>query len=207
VKVTKPLSELKQRSPEWFAERRKRLTASNFGSAAGIKGAYKSRAELWKIQTGRKIVEVNEWMQFGTEYEPVAKFAYEVISGNVVNDCGLIVHPDHDFLGCSPDGIITSVGLLETKCRTRDPHESISHQFMAQIQGQLACTQMEQCHFQSWSPTRQRVWEVKRSDEYWDWIFPFLTLFWSHITSDVEPQRSPRKEFEGTIDAKIIYET
>ena len=200
VKATKPLSELEQRSPEWFAERSKRLTASNFGSAAGIKGAYKSRAALWRIQTGREVVEVNEWMLFGTQYEPVAKFAYEVLSGNVVDDCGLIVHPDNDFLGCSPDGIIASVGVLETKCRSREPHESISDQFMAQIQGQLACTKMEQCHFQSWSPTGQRVWEVKRSAEYWDWIFPLLKEFWSHVKNDEQPKRSPRKKFE------VIYE-
>lgn len=197
---------MEQQSQQWFAERAKRLTASDFGSAAGLKGAYKSRQALWRIKTQREFIEPNEFMLFGTEYEPVARHRYECISGNLVDDVGLVIHPDHDFLGASPDGVIPAVGLLEIKCRQSEPHESISDQFVAQIQGQLACSQLDKCHFCSWSPNGTRIWEVVRNDDYWNWLFPLLTEFWEFIESDTEPSRlSGKRVYDGEIDVQLLH--
>jgi putative phage-type endonuclease len=197
---------MKQQSPEWFRERAKRLTASDFGSAAGVEGAYKTRPKLWKIKTQREVIKPNEFMYFGTEHEPVARYRYEVVSGNLVDDVSLVIHPDHDFLGASPDGLIPAVGLLEVKCRQRDPHESISEQFMAQIQGQLACSQMDKCHLISWSPHGYRIWEILKSNDYWNWIFPLLTEFWEFIESDTKPPNLKRyRHYDGEINVKFLY--
>lgn len=209
---------MEQRSPEWFEERRHRLTASDFGSAAGIKGAYNSRAKLWKLKTGKKEREPpNEYMLFGTENEHIAIHSYQVVSGNVVDDCGLIVHPSYDFLASSPDGIIDCIGIdgdskgcLEVKCRHKEPHQSISAQFIAQIFGQLACTGFKECHFHSWSPSGQRTWRVEWVDEYWEWLFPLLQGFWWYVENDEEPpglkQVGGYRKYEGELKIEIIYD-
>jgi hypothetical protein len=36
--------------------------------------------------------------------------------GHVVENRGLVVHPDHPWLGASPDGILDATQLLEIKC-------------------------------------------------------------------------------------------
>ena len=197
-----------QRSQAWFDQRSKRLTASDFGSAAGLKGSYNSRAELWKLKTGRKERDPpNEFMLFGTENEPVALHAYKVLAGNLVDECGLIVHPSYDFLGSSPDGIVDSVLCLEVKCRAREPHESITDQFVAQCLGQLACTTLKEIHFFSWSPHGERLWRLKWSNEYWDWLFPLLKEFWDYVQNDEEPPRlSKKRKYQGKLNIKLLEE-
>ena len=198
---------MKQKSPQWFEERSKRLTASDFGSAAAVKGAYKSRAALWRLKTKREWTEPNAYMAFGNEAEPVARHRYEVVSGLLVNECGLFIHPDYDWLGASPDGVIDSVGLLEIKCRVGEPHDTIPEQFIAQIQGQLACAAVERCHLMSWSPSGFRIWNIMRSSEYWEWLYPHLEDFWGWVMADREPPRLPkRRRFEGEIEMSVIAE-
>ena len=200
--------ESKQQSPEWFKERSKRLTASDFGSAAGLKKSYKSRQKLWRLKTGRdEPEEANEFMLFGSEHEPIALHAYEALSGNLVDDCPLILHPDYSFLGSSPDGIVDSILCLEIKCRAREPHESITDQFVAQCIGQLACTALKEIHFFSWSPYGQRLWRLTWSQEYWDWLFPFLEEFWEYVQKDIEPPRLKKKrQYDGKLNIELIEE-
>jgi putative phage-type endonuclease len=191
---------LQQQSPEWFKARESRLTASDFGSAAGVKGAYNTRQKLWELKTGRDWVEANEYMQYGLDTEPIAKVAFEIITGDIVRDSDLVIHPDHNFLACSPDGLIDSGSVLEIKCPTRAVHSQISEQFLGQIFGQLACTGRETALFFSYHPRGQRLWQVKWSEEYWSWMFPLLEEFWNHVIEDECPRRRKRKSFCGELD-------
>jgi len=196
---------VEQRSPEWFALRENRLTASDFASAIGLQTAYDSRAGCWKKKKGIKKVEVNEWMAFGTNSEGEAKFAYESVSGDISYDRGFIIHPRFDWLGCSPDGVINKVVCHEIKCRMREPFNEIPLKYFPQIFGQLACAEMDECHFQSWSPLGQRIWSVKWNQDYWDWMFPYLEEFWQFITDDIEPPRRTRIAYPEEIKTTILY--
>ena len=197
---------MEQRSPEWYEARRHRLTASDFGSAANLKNAYKSRQKLWEIKTGREVIEPNEFMQYGTDMEPVAKFSYENLSGNLVDDVGFVVHPDLDFLGSSPDGLIDTGSVLEIKCPIKQVHSAISEQFIAQVHGHLACTQRKTGFFFSWHPEGQRLWEITWSQEYWDWLFPLLQEFWNYVLDDERPPKKSKQQFDGEIQIKEIDE-
>jgi hypothetical protein len=45
-------------------------------------------------------------MQHGTDTEPTARAAYEMMSGQLVSECGFIRHPTISDFGASPDGRI-----------------------------------------------------------------------------------------------------
>jgi putative phage-type endonuclease len=112
---------LEQRSPEWLAARVNRLTASNFGSAAGLNPYCKPEDLL--VQLLFKSFEGNEATAYGTKFESVACEQYvasigdDIIYSRVLQnplelpkwrDSGLSINPRWPFLGASPDGIMTT---------------------------------------------------------------------------------------------------
>lgn len=122
-----------QRTPEWFAARAGRLTASNAKDMlATIKsGEAAARRDL----RTRLVVErltgepqddtyVNDAMQRGIELEPDALVAYEVLSGNLATAVGFLAHTGL-MAGGSPDGVIGDFeGLVELKCPKSATHFS-----------------------------------------------------------------------------------
>ena len=52
---------------------------------------------------------------WGKSNERVAIAAFQKASGVNIHGCGLLVDPNHPFLGASPDGICDSM-ILEVKC-------------------------------------------------------------------------------------------
>lgn len=134
-----------QRTPAWLKERFGRLTASNFGSAAGH-NKYCSPRELVK-QNLWNTFQGNEATQWGSDREQVccdiAELALRQRSPNQsvwVEHQGLWVVPQLPMFGLSVDGLIHVDGdvyLLEIKCPFRKnfyrPH--IPHYYADQVQG------------------------------------------------------------------------
>lgn len=195
-----------QGTPEWFWARKGLLTASNAGSAAGLQGAYLSRPALWRSLNGEER-PVTPPMIFGIEHEQMARHAGEVAVGAVSWPAGFFISDSDDWLGASPDGVFTGMGLHEIKCRPEKPYEAISPQHMAQIQMQLAVCGCGRCIFQSWTPEKQRIWQVPFDQEYWDWLKPYLKEFWQYVVSDEEPPRLAQKRiYPEKLKYTIIYE-
>lgn len=138
-----------QRSPEWFALRAGRLTASCADDvlAKGKKGeeAYKRRDLRLRLAAERLtgIPEaggyVNADMQRGIDKEPDAVSLYEVRTGAMVDTSVGFMASDDCMAGYSPDGLVGD-GLLETKCPKTATHlgylrhpSSLVDDYMAQI--------------------------------------------------------------------------
>jgi hypothetical protein len=119
-----------QGSAEWLARRAGCITASRFkdardrlkpakGEAIGKPSAkctaYAAQVAVERI-AGRPIDKTFEnWqMREGTEQEPAARAAYDVETGNIVYEAGLITTDDGRY-GYSSDGLIGADGLLEIK--------------------------------------------------------------------------------------------
>lgn len=119
-----------QGSPEWLAARAGVITASRFkdardrnkpakGETIGKPSAkcvgYAATVAVERI-AGRPIDKMfSSWqMQEGTEQEPLARAAYDIETGNIVHEAGLITTDDGLF-GYSSDGLIGTDGLLEIK--------------------------------------------------------------------------------------------
>jgi hypothetical protein len=119
-----------QGSPEWLNLRVGKITASRYKDARDrlkpAKGeeigkpsakciAYAAQVAVERI-AGRPIDKTfQSWqMREGQEQEPHARNAYDVETGNVVQEIGAIATDDDLFL-YSPDGLIGKDGLLEIK--------------------------------------------------------------------------------------------
>jgi putative phage-type endonuclease len=75
--------QLVQGSPEWHAHRRGLRNASETPAVLGI-SPWVTPYQLWLLKTGRAEQAVNTAMQRGTALEPLARHAYEVETGHVM---------------------------------------------------------------------------------------------------------------------------
>jgi len=112
-----------QGSDEWIAARRGRITGSRFKvTRERLKnGNLTAKATLYAKDIARErlggkaaSVFVNGAMKFGVEQEPLARQAYETMTGNIVQEVGFAAS-DCGLLGLSPDGLIGNDGVLEIK--------------------------------------------------------------------------------------------
>ena len=183
---------MKQGSAEWHAERAKRLTASDFGAALGV-NPYCSPQKLWRIKVGLETVETNEHMQRGLANEQIALLEYAVETGYWVDEVGLVVHPAHDWLAASPDGLVGDSGLVEVKCPAsiRSAPPEYHH---AQVQGQLEITGRAWCDYVQWCDGLISVQRIQRDPAWWADALPKLREFWGYVTRlEAPPRRKPAR--------------
>jgi putative phage-type endonuclease len=157
---------MEQRSPEWFAARLGKVTASRVAELmATTKSGYSaSRANymaelICERLTGSTAERYsNAAMQWGTDNEGAAKEAYAFIANATVEDIGFCQHPSIADFGASPDGLIGSDGLIEVKCPNTATHietlltDGIEGKYHTQMQVQMACTSRGWCDFVSFDP-------------------------------------------------------
>lgn len=187
-----------QRTDLWKKHRQGRMTASNYGTAAGHN----------KYSTPRKLLMNLLWEDFkgnaatehGTKYEPVAAQFYEkwiqqmyqlphdhphrlkIIppamselvfdSRPQVDYPGLMVCPELPWLAVSPDGLPRMNGLkflLEIKCPfSKQLYPYIPHYYFDQIQGIMAILKLPFCDFVVWTPQSTQIRRYKYDPIYWE---------------------------------------
>ena len=156
----KQLNELKklklpdQRTPEWYALRKKILTASSLGTAVG-KCHFQSREELLYSKIEEVPYVGNEITEWGVKYEDVAIQFYEELYNVKILDFGLIPHPNFSIFGASPDGICEDTGndeyvgrMVEIKCPPKRKFtKTVLESYKMQVQGQLEVCDLDECDF------------------------------------------------------------
>lgn len=109
---------LQQRSSEWFAARRGKVTGSELGRAlGGDKGKETYLYELLAERLSPNAMPLDENARDrGTRLEPEARLAFEKVTGKKVAEVGFI--EADEYRGASPDGFIgkTYNESLEIKC-------------------------------------------------------------------------------------------
>ena len=161
-----------QRSEEWYAFRKTRLTASDFGTAVGI-NPYSDRKQLIRKKCGEeKPFHAGAAILHGVKYEDVAIAIYERRCDVIVREYGCIPHITLDYIGASPDGICCYesnnkhlIGrMLEIKCpSSRVLIGTIPDYYHLQVQGQLEVCDLEWCDF-----LQCIIKEVDKTDFYAD---------------------------------------
>ena len=157
---------IEQGSPEWFAQRLGKVTASRVADViAKTKTGYSTSRENYMAQlvcermTG-VVAEsyTNSAMQWGTETEPLARAAYEAHADVLVDEVAMITHPTIEQAGASPDGLVGDDGQLEIKCPNTATHidtllsQAVPGKYNTQMQWQMACTGRQWCDFVSFDP-------------------------------------------------------
>ena len=155
---------IEQRSEDWFAARLGKVTASKVKDvmAKGRGGAPSATRQTYMMQllcerlTGKREEGfTSAAMQRGTELEPLARAAYEIRTGNIVDETGCFSHSKIDGFMASPDGLVGSVGLIECKCPNTATHvatlQSGRHdpQYDWQMLAQMACADRDWVDFVS----------------------------------------------------------
>ncbi|XP_047316337.1 uncharacterized protein LOC124919997 isoform X2 [Impatiens glandulifera] len=188
-------STTQQRSDEWFALRRDKLTTSTFSTALGLwKG--ERRYELWneKVFPPQVVQSMDPSkkcaVEWGTLNESAAIERYKNITGRDVTSLGFAIHSSEqlDWLGASPDGLLGCFpegGILEVKCpfnkgktEAARPWKTIPFYYMPQVQGQMEIMDRDWVDVYCWTLNGSTIFRVCRERDYWILMQGVLREFW-----------------------------
>jgi hypothetical protein len=201
--------------PVWVEERRKRLTASNFGQVC-------NKLPHTKCNTVIKELLYTKFdkpsLRYGRRHEKDAIDHLLSLKINV-KPCGLFIDAKHPFLAATPDGLIDDNGIVEIKCPSScselTPEEAIisrrvtfwstnkqtnnfmvnkKHAYFFQIQGQLHITGRQYCLFTLWTPRGTKIEKVERDDSFWEnnMEHKLITFYLDCLLPELLDPRFPR---------------
>jgi putative phage-type endonuclease len=164
-----------QGTAAWLAERAGKVTASRMADllATTKTGPSASRANYMAdlvVQRMTGTIEqsfTNAAMQWGVDQEPFARAAYEILTGQIVEEVGFIPHPVIEMSGASPDGLVGSAGMIEIKCPNTATHidflldGKIPGKYQLQMAWQMACCEREWVDFASFDPRLPEKLQLK----------------------------------------------
>ena len=166
-----------QGSPEWLAQRAGRITGSRVAAALGL-DKYKTRDDLMREMVrehfgAEREFTGNEATAHGNAHEDDAIDLYERQTGRGIKYTGQHIHPEHEWLAASPDGLVGDDGLIEIKSRKPKKHiqtvlaDVVPPENMAQIQAGLLVSGRAWCDYISYCGG-EPLW-IKRvtPDEKW----------------------------------------
>jgi len=156
---------LDQKTPEWFAVRKGKMTASNAQAIAACgKGLETYITELMSeyYSSGEKEHFSNVHIDRGVELEPTARDMYILETGNEVQEVWFCEY--NEYVGCSPDWLVGDDWLVEIKCMNDAKHfkliingeSEIDTWYIWQMQMQMLITGRKWCDFIGYNPNFQK---------------------------------------------------
>lgn len=191
-----------QGSIDWLMARVGHVTASRFKDVLdrlknGKPGA-KRQAYLWEVAierlTGKPAQHYeNAAMMHGTEYEPLARMAYEAATSTMVMEVGFRRHKFVQFVGGSPDGLIGDDGGWEAKCPFNSAHhlacwlDGMPAEHMPQVQGLMLIEDRKWWDFTSYDPRLPEPYQlyiqrIERDENYIKNLMLELDLFLAEVS-------------------------
>lgn len=171
-----------QRSPEWFALRGNMLTASDAASAIGANFfKHPETLILEKCGLGRKFTGNSDTAR-GVRLEPIVRDMYDARTNSKTHEIGLLVHPEHKWLGGSPDGVTEDGVLVEIKC-PKKISSSVPVYYMPQIQLLLEIMNLEECDFIQYCEEKDlfKIIRVQRDRVWFEEKLPVMRAFWDRV--------------------------
>jgi putative phage-type endonuclease len=194
-----------QATPEWFAARCGKVTASRLGDmmAQTRSGWGAARANYLAELVGERLTGKksegfsNAAIQWGLETEPQARDAYSFFADTDVEQVGFVDHPRIAMTGASPDGLVGSDGLIEIKCPLTATHintlltADIAEKYIFQMQWQMACTERKWCDFVTFDPRMPESMQyfckrMKRDDALISRLEKEIGIFQQEVAAKVE---------------------
>ncbi len=195
---------IEQGSPEWFAQRIGKVTASRISDmlARTKTGWGAGRANYAAQLVAERLTGTVEpsyksaAMEWGNEQEADAKLAYAFRTSQEIEPLGFADHPSIPMTGASPDGMVGADGLVEIKCPLTATHietllgGTTPSKYVLQMQWQMACTGRLWCDFVSFDPRmpeamRLFVERVARDNAEIERIETEVVLFLNEVEATV----------------------
>lgn len=213
---------MEQRSEEWFKARKGKLTGSNVGAALGL-NPWKTPEDLIRQMVreyhgAEPEFTGNVATEYGNLHETLAVMEYMGKTGLHPEETGFHVHPEHDWLGASPDALIEDDGILEVKCpfglRNKKGDDLVfkdaegQQHYYAQMQVEMACTRRDYAHFYQWSKHGDSLQTVEFDPEWWNQHLPAMIQFYNWYLSELDnPEHLEDKQKEiNTLKAKKLID-
>lgn len=150
------ISNVTQRSEEWYKERYGKFTASEIHKLLGVRGL----GETGKSYAIEKAIEQlygqvedsyrGADMQRGIELEPLAFAKFKEMHPEATES---FMFPFGEHAGASPDGVVGKDAILEIKCPRSTKFfkivadENIDKEYYAQMQMQMLCSNSSKAYF------------------------------------------------------------
>jgi putative phage-type endonuclease len=192
---------LAQGSGEWHEHRKSHRNASETPSVLGV-SPWVTRYQLWLQRTGRAEQQINPAMRRGSELEPVARRAYEQLTGLVFEPLVLV---DGEY-SASLDGMTLDGGLiLEVKCPVKGKDSDVWQQVQSglqiahyywQVQHQLMVTGAKLAHVWIWDGKQGLLLEQQPEPACWPEIRKAWDAFMELILTDQPPLLTDRDTVE-----------
>lgn len=219
--ATVELTDHVQHSEEWYRARVAKITGSRMADVMAyserdgkpLKARENYMAELAvEILTGEEFQSSSGGAAriWGTDVEPLARAAYEARYGVIIKEVGFILHPSTNYVGCSPDGLVSSDGKIEVKC----PYNGTNHLYTwrdgmpgehrPQVQCGLWVTGRRWCDFISYDPRmpdplQLYVQRIHRDDKYIARMAEECAVFWQEAQELVEAIRARADNNHGVM--------
>jgi hypothetical protein len=176
-----------QHSAEWYAQRRNRLTASEFSQILDGRRAallrsklHPSPADATPIYTNKSPVAIAQpdgemnATSWGHRFEPVTRQIYELEIagvGTVCDSLGRFTHPTVPWLSASPDGLVMrgplAGRLVEIKSpKSRQPGTYVPDDYYVQMQLQMEVCDLDAVDFIEAQFTQRTVQVYGRTELY-----------------------------------------
>ena len=176
-----------QGSPEWHQARCGIISASNMKSlftsrgektASGVRETYLNQVIAERLMQKPMDTFQSYDMERGTLLEAQARANFEMYLDVTVQEVGFHMHDDYD-IGCSPDGLFTLDGKIETgveiKCPKANTHvrymrsKKLPTEYVQQVQSTMYIMGFDVYYFMSYHPDlKPIIIEVKRDNELID---------------------------------------
>jgi putative phage-type endonuclease len=156
-----------QGSSAWLQARIGLVTASRMadvndylkkgGEGAGRRN-YRTELIAERLTNRSEDHYVSPEMEFGSEYEPFARAAYEIAQDVMVDQVGMVYHPTIENSAASPDGLVADDGCIEIKVPKTANHLKwmqagiVPEEHQDQCLWVMACAERQYCEFISFDP-------------------------------------------------------
>lgn len=203
---------MEQRTPEWFAARRNRITASMVGGILGH-SPFMTRADVLRAMVRQREGYPSEFVtnpavEWGNQNEDGAIFDYEMETMHDTTKVGFL--PYEDWAGCSPDRLIGKDGGLEVKCPffiRNDPDPKFKtwaeqEHYTDQVQFSLFVTGRKWWHAWQWTPFGSKLETIYPDPDWQDENLPKLRQFYAEFLSEpADDHAAPPRVVIDTPDA------
>lgn len=175
-----------------------RITGSRVSAILGL-SPYASRADVLRemVRQAHGLdpdFQGNVATRWGEAHEADAIALYE--SDRCLMTHGgqeLVIHPDHDFLAVTPDGMVGHDGMIEVKCPYRGDYTTIPDYYVPQVQLQMAVTRRAWCDFVIW---RDNAITVQRINADPNWLPSVLSTLYDFMSDYRAAVKEPSAHLE-----------